>query len=458
MGQKYSSQASAGYNSSPPPDDGSTVAANKITWAGIKSKLADVLKTFVEAVNSTIVTALDYSATTTSVNYTTVAGDHEKLIECTGTITISLGDAATMAAGYRAGAYNKGTGVVTVAVITAANTVNGNANGTIKLLPGQGMWFVVNQAANGYDIDKDSIRNIIILTGAAGTNTVTAACDSVTTGLSAGQLFLLVPAAANTGATTVNITPSGGSALGAKNVFVNGGALVGGEFQNGVPQLLEYDGTQFNVIGAGLNATTTRSANTVLAGPTSGAAAAPTFRTLVGADGGSLVWLGTQTAASSATLDFTSLITSTFDDYLIRLDAVLPATNGANLLFRVSTDNGLSFLATTQYNATRINNRTASTAANGAGDTNTSAVTLFDSLSSTSGKGSWGRIDLHAESGQAVATIQWQLSGYESTIGDITYQNGGGIVAATSVNAIRFVMSSGNITSGTIRLYGIRKS
>jgi hypothetical protein len=84
MGQKYSSQSSSGYNSSPPADDGSTTAANKITWAGIKSKLTDVLKTFIEAVNSQLVTALDTSMSTTSVNYTTLAGDHLKPIEASG--------------------------------------------------------------------------------------------------------------------------------------------------------------------------------------------------------------------------------------------------------------------------------------------------------------------------------------------------------------------------------------
>lgn len=156
MGQKYSSQSSSGYNTSPPPDDGSTTAANKITWATIKSKLSDVLKTFVEAVNSQLVTALDYSATSTSISYTTTAADHQKPIQATGTITISLGDATTMAAGYQAEVFNSGTGLVTVTPITGTDTLNGTAGGSVVLPPFTGAMFAVNQAANGYNIQYTS--------------------------------------------------------------------------------------------------------------------------------------------------------------------------------------------------------------------------------------------------------------------------------------------------------------
>ena len=65
-----------------------------------------------------------------------------------------------------------------------------------------------------------------------------------------GQRFTMIPAGTNTGATTVNITPSGGSALGAKNIFWNGAACVGGEIRINVPLEIMYDGTQFQIIGS----------------------------------------------------------------------------------------------------------------------------------------------------------------------------------------------------------------
>jgi hypothetical protein len=48
----YSSQTIAGYNASPPPDDGSTAANNQLEWAKHKTKLGDPLKTLAEAINA----------------------------------------------------------------------------------------------------------------------------------------------------------------------------------------------------------------------------------------------------------------------------------------------------------------------------------------------------------------------------------------------------------------------
>ena len=77
MGTKYTTQTVSGYNSSPPSDDGTVSAANKVTWATIKSKLPDPLNTAIAAVNSAILTALDYSPTSQSSAYTTTAADNQ---------------------------------------------------------------------------------------------------------------------------------------------------------------------------------------------------------------------------------------------------------------------------------------------------------------------------------------------------------------------------------------------
>src|ERR1700752_519576 len=156
MGTKYTSQSVVGYNASPPPDDGTVSAANKITWATIKSKLPDPLNTFIAAVNTQLVTALDFSATSQTLAYTTTAADHQKPIQVTRTTTISLGDAATMAAGYQTTIINAGTNTVTVALITAANTLDGISNGTVALAPRQAQTFAVNNGATGYRTLSDS--------------------------------------------------------------------------------------------------------------------------------------------------------------------------------------------------------------------------------------------------------------------------------------------------------------
>lgn len=86
------------------------------------------------------------------------------------------------------------------------------------------------------------------LTSVAGTNTITATGPANLTS-TAGRLVRFIPAATNTGASTINITPSGGAALGAKNIFSNGAACAGGELVINVPTQIMYDGTQYNILG-----------------------------------------------------------------------------------------------------------------------------------------------------------------------------------------------------------------
>jgi len=64
----YTSQAISGYNSSPPPDDGSQTAANKVTWAFHKTKHSDPLKTLAEAINSQALSAFGALVVTTVVD------------------------------------------------------------------------------------------------------------------------------------------------------------------------------------------------------------------------------------------------------------------------------------------------------------------------------------------------------------------------------------------------------
>lgn len=54
----YTEVSVSGYNASPPPDDGSAGADNEVTWSGIKTKLADPLKTAIDSTQTNITTVV----------------------------------------------------------------------------------------------------------------------------------------------------------------------------------------------------------------------------------------------------------------------------------------------------------------------------------------------------------------------------------------------------------------
>lgn len=335
------------------------------------------------------------------------------------------------------------------------------------------------------------------LSTVAGTNTITAACAGLTAYYSGAYEF--VPANTNTGATTINI-----NSIGAKNIFWNGAACVGGELRQNIPVRLVYDGTQFHVISSGFNApfldthpvvqgsadstkkvrieadglttgatrvwtapdsdlnfnglTGTQSANTIYAGPTSGAAALPAFRAPVGADGASLVLIQRQSASNSATIDFTTGIDSAYDCYVVKVDDLIPATDATELRLRVSEDGGSTFKAGgTDYAHTRNVNTDAGTGS-GAGSTGDGAIVIAAFVSNS--KALSCSVEFGAPSGTSRHKMFRWHADYETSGNTITVATGAGVfkLDTNAINGIRFLMSSGNITNGIFSLYGLRKS
>lgn len=77
----------------------------------------------------------------------------------------------------------------------------------------------------------------------SGTDTMVLTLSPAVAAYAEGQKFVIKAGGANTGATTLNV-----NGVGAKNVYVGGSALVGGEIQSGEIYVVVYDGTQFQLI------------------------------------------------------------------------------------------------------------------------------------------------------------------------------------------------------------------
>jgi adenosyl cobinamide kinase/adenosyl cobinamide phosphate guanylyltransferase len=158
MGSKYSSQAVSGFDSSPPVDDGSATEANKVKWSTIKNKLASPLKTHAEAINTALVTALDQSCRTVSANDAAAASDHDRTIQVTtSSVTITLADAATMAAGYLVSVANQSGGDITIALASATDTIDTVTNATQTISAKEVRTYIVNTAATGYITHADRV-------------------------------------------------------------------------------------------------------------------------------------------------------------------------------------------------------------------------------------------------------------------------------------------------------------
>jgi hypothetical protein len=176
------------------------------------------------------------------------------------------------------------------------------------------------------------------------------------------------------------------------------------------------------------------------------------------------VLLESHTASASSTLDFTTrnaadftgpTFQSDFDEYVVELVNVKNATNTQALHMRISPDSGSSWVAGSNYHSGFMfgasNGSHSISNSSGAaqvllmtGVDNTSegvsgSVKLFDPFT---GFRKSGTFDLYAP--QAIAVMR--AAGFLLNTGTATY------------NAIQFYYASGNITSGTIRVYGISKT
>jgi len=153
MGTKYSSISVSGYNATPPADDGSQVTSNQVKWSYIKTKIGDPLNTFASSINSALTTALNFGVRQVTASGNTTAADHMKTVEIAPSVstavTISLGDAATMAANYIVRIKNSGSSTVTVSRVTGADTLDGVAQ-DITLFSGQSATFETTTGADGY--------------------------------------------------------------------------------------------------------------------------------------------------------------------------------------------------------------------------------------------------------------------------------------------------------------------
>lgn len=165
MAVLYTATSVSGYNANPPPDDGTTVSTNLITWAGIKSKVGDPLNTFASTVDSNITSAFGKTldgatVVATGVNYAATAADQGRLIKATASgITVTTPDAGTVNAPFAFAVNNQSAGTITLAGnATNAQTVDGS---TTQVIQSGGSCIVKTDGTNWFTVGLKAGANAL---------------------------------------------------------------------------------------------------------------------------------------------------------------------------------------------------------------------------------------------------------------------------------------------------------
>lgn len=159
--------------------------------------------------------------------------------------------------------------------------------------------------------------------------------------------------------------------------------------------------------------------------------------------------LNTLTASASATLGDTTSLTAAFRDYELVFDNLVPGTTTVTLELQVHS--GGIFQSTTYLSSTFGTNGTATILANAA----TTFVPLTHTTVTTGNNGVSGTVKIYGPvTGTSLA---------KSIAGNTTGSNGAVLATmvagfwnnAAAIDGFQILFSSGNIASGTVKIYGL---
>ena len=177
--------------------------------------------------------------------------------------------------------------------------------------------------------------------------------------------------------------------------------------------------------------------------------------------GGGMTLLATQTASSSANLSFTSGIDDTYDKYVFKFINIHPATNAAFFTFQANAAGGSG------YNETITSTMFVAYHEEDGSDSGLAYSTSGDQANGTAfqqiARGTRNEADdncsgyLHLFNPSSTTFVKHYMA-CANTVGTAesdVYHTAGYFNTTSAIDEIQFKMSSGNIDSGVIKLYGI---
>jgi len=173
--------------------------------------------------------------------------------------------------------------------------------------------------------------------------------------------------------------------------------------------------------------------------------------------GGALNLISTQTASSSASLEFS--IDGTYDAYVFKWININNSTTAGNFTFQVSTNGGSSYATTVTSTFFRAYHNEAGTDSTLQYDTNDDRAqsTSFQPINyirTGDNENGVGFMTLYNPSSTTFVKHFIAESNDDGTYAVHRFI-AGYFNTTSAIDSIQFKMESGNITSGTIKMYGV---
>ena len=176
---------------------------------------------------------------------------------------------------------------------------------------------------------------------------------------------------------------------------------------------------------------------------------------------GKMTLISSQTASGSASIEFTSGIDSTYPIYRFEFINIHPQTDAVKFQFNLSTDGGSNYNVTKTTTMFRAYHGEADDGADLSykPDADLAQSTSFQILSEIGNDNDQcvsGELSIFSPS--STIFVKHFMSNCNFVAPDNFSQNfrsAGYGNTTSSIDAVKFAMSSGNIDSGTIKLYGI---
>ncbi len=178
--------------------------------------------------------------------------------------------------------------------------------------------------------------------------------------------------------------------------------------------------------------------------------------------GGAMTLISTQTASSSATIQFTSGIDSTYKEYIIKIYDMHPATDNHIFEFQGNASGGSGFNETITSTCFRSFHTESDSTTDLAYLVNDDLAQGTDHQHLANGVGNGndeslaGELHLFDPSNTTfVKHFIAKFNFYEADSGSNTYYTAGYFNTTSAIDEIQFKMASGNIDAGTFKLYGV---